>query len=148
MYKVSRIKIFSLIQKFNAPFGRKCYSNGWLFCSICRRFIYRSEAVQIGNAFYCPRCKKRLRMKTKKSKRLISPPMHCPRCGKRLWKHESSYAYVYVCERCGIVILDFKLKLPKSPGERLEEGPSTRPCPRSAVFPRPPAPKEAIKIGS
>ena len=29
-------------------------------------------------------------------------------------REETFYAEVYVCEECGIVIFDFKLKLPKA----------------------------------
>ena len=38
--------------------------------------------------------------------------MKCPNCQKEMKRDDTFYAQVYVCEECGIVVLDFKLKLP------------------------------------
>jgi transcription initiation factor TFIIIB Brf1 subunit/transcription initiation factor TFIIB len=43
--------------------------------------------------------------------------MRCPRCGRELEGREERYATVYVCEPCGIIVLDLKLKLDVRPRE-------------------------------
>jgi tRNA(Ile2) C34 agmatinyltransferase TiaS len=37
----------------------------------------------------------------------------CPRCGGTLKGRGEGYAFVYVCDECGIIILDLKIKLKK-----------------------------------
>lgn len=39
--------------------------------------------------------------------------LRCPKCGEDLKGEEENYAFVYVCEPCGIIILDLKIKLKK-----------------------------------
>jgi len=38
--------------------------------------------------------------------------MQCPKCGRRIREaHNVYYGVVYVCRSCGIVIIDFALKI-------------------------------------
>jgi len=38
--------------------------------------------------------------------------MRCPKCGRRIKEvHKVYYGVVYVCKSCGIVIIDFALKI-------------------------------------
>ena len=37
--------------------------------------------------------------------------MNCPRCHENLEATDDGYAYIYVCEKCGIIIIDTKSKI-------------------------------------
>jgi len=37
--------------------------------------------------------------------------MNCPRCHEELEATDERYAYIYVCEKCGIIIMDMKIKI-------------------------------------